>query len=52
MTNSVDPDEMAHYEPSHLDLQCLHRYWFWFAELKGPNRALHFEVTGKDEKFS
>ena len=21
--NSVDPDEMAHYEPSHLDLHCL-----------------------------
>ena len=23
MSNSVDPDEMAHYEPSHLDLRCL-----------------------------
>ena len=22
-TNSVDPDEMAHNEPSHLDLHCL-----------------------------
>ena len=21
--NTVDPDEMAHYEPSHLDLKCL-----------------------------
>ena len=21
--NSVDPDEMAHYEPSHLELHCL-----------------------------
>ena len=21
--NTVDPDEKAHYEPSHLDLQCL-----------------------------
>ena len=21
--NTVDPDEMAHYEPSHLDPQCL-----------------------------
>ena len=20
--NSVDPDEVAHYEPSHLDLHC------------------------------
>ena len=23
-TNTVDPDEMAPYEPSHLDPQCLH----------------------------
>ena len=22
--NTVDPDETAHNEPSHLDLQCLH----------------------------
>ena len=21
--NTVDPDETAHYEPSHLDLQCM-----------------------------
>ena len=35
MTNSVDPDEMAHYEPSHLDLHCLHRYLFWSTGLKG-----------------
>ena len=26
MANSVDPDETARYEPSHLDLQCLHKY--------------------------
>ena len=30
----MDPDETAHYEPSHLDLFCLHRYWFWSAGLK------------------
>ena len=23
MANSVDPDEMARYEPSHLDLRCV-----------------------------
>ena len=23
MSNSVDPDETAHNEPSHLDLHCL-----------------------------
>ena len=25
MSNSIDPDEMAHYEPSHLDLCCLQK---------------------------
>ena len=25
MSNSVDPDEIAHYEPSHLDLRCLQK---------------------------
>ena len=35
MENSVDPDETAHYEPSHLDLHCLHKYLFWSARLKG-----------------
>ena len=34
MANSVDPDQMAHYEPSDLDLHCLQRYMFWAAELK------------------
>ena len=26
VANSVDPDEMAHHEPSHLDLHCLQKY--------------------------
>ena len=25
MSNSEDPDETAHYEPSHLDLLCLQK---------------------------
>ena len=25
MSNSVDPDETARYEPSHLDLRCLQK---------------------------
>ena len=25
MPNSIDPDETAHYEPSHLDLRCLQK---------------------------
>ena len=36
MANSFDPDEMARYEPSHLDLHCLQRYICWFTtRLKG-----------------
>ena len=35
MANDVDPDEMAHYEPSHLDLPCLHKYLFLSIGLKG-----------------
>ena len=34
MANSVDPNEMAHYEPSYQGLHCLHRYLFWFVKLK------------------
>ena len=32
MANSVDPDKMTHYEPSHLDLHCLPR---WSIRMKG-----------------
>ena len=35
MANSVDPDEMAHYEPPHLDLYCLHRCLYQSTGLKG-----------------
>ena len=35
MANSVDPDETALYEPSHLDLLCLHRYLVWSSGLTG-----------------
>ena len=35
ITNSIDLDETACYMLSHLDLHCLHRYWFWFDRLKG-----------------
>ena len=37
IANSVDPDETARYEPSHLDLHCLQRYLYWSAGLKGLN---------------
>ena len=34
MSNSVDPDEMAHHEPSHYDLHCLQKCSF---DLQGWN---------------
>ena len=34
IANSIDPDDMAHYELSHLDLHCLQRYMKWSAGLK------------------
>ena len=37
MASSVNPGEMSHYEPSHLDLHCLHRYLYLSIGLKGLN---------------
>ena len=33
--NSVDPDETAHDEPSHLDLHCLQKYMYSSVGMKG-----------------
>ena len=44
MANSVDPDETARDEPSHLDLHCLNRYLFWSVGLKGLKRTGHANV--------
>ena len=38
MANIVDPDETAHYEPTHRDLQCLQNQLLLYLVLKG----LHF----------
>ena len=43
--NSVDPDEMAHNEPSHLDLHCLQKYLLLFARLIG------LSIFSKDRDF-
>ena len=37
VTNSLDPDETGHDEPSQLDLHCLQRCLLWFTGLKGLN---------------
>ena len=47
MANSVEADKMAGYEPSHLDLHCLHRYLFWCAGLKGLKKSeASNQITG------
>ena len=35
---NANPDETAHYEPSHLDLHCLQMYPCWSAGMKGLKR--------------
>ena len=45
--NSVDHDKTAHYQPSQLDLHCLHWYLFWPAMLKGLGVMRNFG-TNKD----
>ena len=37
MANSVDPDETALKEPSHLDLHCLQRYLYGSVGIEGEN---------------
>ena len=44
MMNSVAPDEMAHYEPSQLDLHCLQKYLYWSAWMKGLKIAEKWNV--------
>ena len=39
MANSIEPDETARNEPSHLDLHCLHRYLFSSEGLKRLTRS-------------
>ena len=40
MINSVNPDETAHDEPSHLDLHSLQKYLFWSTGLKEIRRMI------------
>ena len=37
MANNVIPEEMAHYEPFHLDLHCIQKYLSWSTGLQGFN---------------
>ena len=40
MANSVDPDETARYELSHLDLHCFQSYLYWSVGMKGLTLGL------------
>ena len=50
MPNSIDPDETAHYEPSHLELRCLQKPIIDYnSERVKPseiNRPITYESTG------
>ena len=50
MAKSVDPNQTAHYEPSHLDLHCLHWLLYrstGFKELKNlPLRRNRIYISG------
>ena len=46
MTKSVDPDETAHCEPSHLDLHCFQRYLYQSVGMKGL--TLKFQYSPYD----
>ena len=52
MANSVNPDETAHYEPSHLDLHYLQRYLIWSAGLKGKMSLFTFLFKRKQLKLN
>ena len=47
MATSVDPDETAPDEPSHLDLHCLERYLYWPVGIKGLNKCVNIIAFGK-----
>ena len=47
LTNSVDPDETARDEPSHLDLHCLQSSLNWSSEMKGLQKQRGYGLRGE-----
>ena len=47
MGNSISPGETSCYEPSHLDLYCLHRHLRWSTKLKRLTTCVFNCVTSK-----
>ena len=45
MSNNVDPDETAHYEPSHLDLNCLHRICFRLSDERVKSKYVDDRIS-------
>ena len=50
MTNSVDPDEMAHCELSHQDLQFAEKL-FWSSRLKGLYMIVFIFIDTENPKI-
>ena len=47
MPNSVDPDETAHYEPSHLNLRCLQKSIIFACGSEKVKLVLHIKSLNK-----
>ena len=45
MSNSMDPDETVHYEPSHLDLCCLLKHIIISYGSKGVNQIWSYMLV-------
>ena len=57
MANSVDPNETAHHEPSHLVLHCLQKYLSWSTGLKRVDcpkeiKKNNFQIIPSDASLS
>ena len=50
LANSEDPDEMAHYELSHLDLHCLHTYLYQSTGLKWLRQIFAFNYNNSENR--
>ena len=53
MANSVDPNEMAHYEPSHQDLHCSQKKYFGLqAEMVNPSSHIKMYNSAEPDEMA
>ena len=52
ITNSVDPNETAHDEPSHQDIHCLHRYPYRSTGFERVNEKYRLHKAFQDDTSS